>query len=99
MSYKALRSNCIVEVYTGEEKSAGGIITALDNDKFQMAKEEGHVVNLGCDFNFDTEAQDQVKVGDKVVFARYCGKSLGKGPNGKELRVMRDVDLLAKIEE
>lgn len=102
--YRALRTNCIVKVLKVEEKSSGGIIinTQVSAEKENMAREEGIILHFGPDFFLDSKNKDfrsQVREGDKVVFARYGGKSLGKDKDGNELRVMRDIDILAVEED
>lgn len=101
MKYKALQTHCIVRVFKGELKSAGGIIMEV-SEREKTAREEGVVIDMGPDMYVDSPStsQGQVKLGDTVVFARYAGKTLGNDEQGFELRVMNDVDLLAvKIEE
>ena len=94
-----LQTHCIIKVDTKEEKSKGGIVLSLDKSREAMAREEGIVVACGPDMYLDSRSghNDQVRVGDRVAFARYAGKQLGEDNKGCEIRVMNDVDLLAKI--
>jgi chaperonin GroES len=95
--WRALRCNCIIKIKKGEEYSRGGIIMATAGSREDMAREEGVVIDMGPDMFIDSESGDktQVRVGDTVAFARYGGKELGKDSEGNELRIMRDIDLLA----
>jgi chaperonin GroES len=103
MKWRPLRSNCIVEVKKEKETTDGGIYIPKEiREKEDMAREEGIVLAMGPDFFIDSDEgnKDQVKVGDRVAFARYGGKTLGEDGVGRELRIMRDIDILAvKIEE
>ena len=93
-----LQTHCIIKVDTKEEKSKGGIIVNLDKSREAMAREEGIVIACGPDMFIDSRnGANQVRVGDRVAFARYAGKQLGEDSKGCEIRVMNDIDLLAKI--
>lgn len=96
--YRPLRDKLIIKVFVGEEISKGGIVLTTERDKESMAREEGTVLAIGKACFYDTEPED-LKVGDKVAFARYAGKTLGKDENGFEIRTMRDIDILCIIEE
>lgn len=95
--YKPLRDKVIVKVYTGEEKTKGGIIIPGSTQE-QMAKEEGTIIAIGKACFYDTEPED-LKIGDKVAFAKYAGKTLSEESDGTQIRTMRDIDILCVIEE
>jgi len=91
-TYIPLREKVIVKVLN-EEVSAGGIVVVHKD----MEKEEGILLAIGKACFYDTDGED-LKVGDKVAFARYAGKVLDEeGMN--QIRTMRDIDLLCKIED
>jgi co-chaperonin GroES (HSP10) len=96
--WQPLRSNCIVSIKKGEERSSGGIITQLAGSRDDMAREEGTIIALGPDMFIDSAdgSREQVGIGEVVAFARYGGKTLGTDENGNEIRALRDVDLIAK---
>lgn len=79
-----------------EDKTEMGIIlrTKDQNDREQMAQVEGTVVALG-----ETCWKDQpdgipwCKVGDSIVFAKYSGL-VRKGKDGKEYRIINDLDVV-----
>lgn len=77
-----------------EEKSEGGIIVKVAGygDRDQMAQVKGKVISVG-----NTAYADQVEpwaaVGDDVVFAKYSG-TIYKGKDGKEYRVISDLDIV-----
>jgi len=98
VKWHPLRDKVIVKVLKVERMSAGGIaLLETAQEREDMAKEEGVVVAVGQDVFGDTPSsrRDEIKEGDVIAFARYGGKSLGKDEAGNELRVMRDIDILA----
>lgn len=77
-----------------EELSSGGILI-IANEK--MEREEGYIIDLGSAVFYDTEGED-LKPGDRVAFPKYAGKLL-ENVGAEEIRVMRDIDILCKIDE
>jgi chaperonin GroES len=70
------------------EKTAGGIIIP------ETAKEKpvmGKVVAIGT----DEEVKDNLKVGDKVIYARYGGTEITL--DGEDLIILAYGDVLAKV--
>lgn len=92
--YRPLMCKAIVKIVK-DKQSAGGIII-VDTSQEHMAKEEGIILSIGTNC-FDGDENAPV-IGDKVTFARYGGKSLGRDENDDELRVIKDIDVLAIIE-
>ena len=91
--YVPIADTVIVEVTRSETKSQGGIILDV-TVREQMAKSEGKVLSLGKDAFCDSE--DNVKVGDIVLFPRYAGKEIEGFHNGKpEIRAVNDIDIIA----
>ena len=94
-SFKPLGGRVLIEPLEQEEMTAGGIILP------ETAKEkpqEGKVLALG-----PGERDDQgkrialdVKVGDRVLFAKYSGTEVKM--DGKKLLIMRESDLLAIVQ-
>ena len=95
LSFKPLGGRVLIEPLEQEEMTAGGIILP------ETAKEkpqEGKVLAIGPgerDDNGKRIAMD-VKVGDKVLFAKYSGTEVKM--NGKKLLILRESDLLGIIE-
>jgi chaperonin GroES len=95
LSFKPLGGRVLVEPLEQEEMTAGGIILP------ETAKEkpqEGKILAIG-----PGERDDQgkriamdVKVGDKILFAKYSGTEVKM--NGKKLLIMRESDVLGIIE-
>lgn len=92
---RPLHDRVLVERIAAETKTAGGIIIP-DTAKEKPA--EGIIVAVGNgtrDQNGKLIALD-VKVGDKVLFAKWGGNEIKV--NGKELVIMKESDILAVID-
>ncbi|MBI5298126.1 MAG: co-chaperone GroES [Chloroflexi bacterium] len=95
VSFKPLGSRVLVEPIEQEAMTAGGIILP------ETAKEkpqEGKILATGPgdrDEDGKRIALD-VKVGDKVLFAKYSGTEVKM--DGKKLLILRESDLLGIIE-
>jgi|SRR5512138_3829308 chaperonin GroES len=95
LKLKPLGGRVIVEPTEQEEMTAGGIILP------ETAKEkpqEGKIVAAGPgDRNEDGERMElEVKVGDKVLYAKYSGTEVKV--DGKKLLILRESDILAIVE-
>jgi chaperonin GroES len=94
-SFKPLGGRVLIEPIEQEEMTAGGIILP------ETAKEkpqEGKILAVGPgdrDEDGKRIALD-VKVGDKVLFAKYSGTEVKM--DGKKLLILRESDLLGIIE-
>ena len=95
LSLKPLGDRLVVEPIEQEEVTAGGIVLP------ETAKEkpqQGKVLAAGPgarDDDGDRIAMD-VKVGDKVLYAKYSGTEFKM--DGKKLLILRESDILAVIE-
>jgi chaperonin GroES len=95
MKLKPLGGRVIVEPIEQEEITAGGIILP------ETAKEkpqEGKILAAGPgdrDEDGNRIAMD-VKVGDRVLYAKYSGTEVKM--DGKKLLIMRESDILAIVE-
>ena len=95
MNLKPLADRLVVEPIEQEDVTAGGIILP------ETAKEkpqEGNVLAVGPGDRDDKGARVpmDVKVGDKVLFAKYSGTDVKM--DGKKLLIMRESDLLAIVQ-
>src|SRR5512138_2322249 len=95
MKLKPLGGRVIVEPIEQEEITAGGIILP------ETAKEkpqEGKILAAGPgDRNEDGDRiAMEVKVGDKVLYAKYSGTEVKV--DGKKLLILRESDILAIVE-
>jgi chaperonin GroES len=94
LKLKPLGGRVIVEPIEQEEMTAGGIILP------ETAKEkpqEGNVLAVGPGDRDDKgeRVPMEVKVGDKVLFAKYSGTEIKL--EGRKLLIMRESDLLAIV--
>jgi chaperonin GroES len=95
LKLKPLGGRVIVEPIEQEEMTAGGIILP------ETAKEkpqEGKILAAGPgdrDEDGDRIAME-VKVGDKVLYAKYSGTEVKV--DGKKLLILRESDILAVVE-
>jgi chaperonin GroES len=95
LKLKPLGGRVIVEPIEQERMTAGGIILP------ETAKEkpqEGKIMAAGPgDRDDDGERIPmEVKVGDKVLFAKYSGTEVKM--DGKKLLILRESDILAVVE-
>jgi chaperonin GroES len=96
MKLRPLGDRLVVEPIEQEERTAGGIILP------ETAKEkpqEGKVLAAGPgrrDEDGDYIPMD-VKVGDRVLYAKYAGTEVKL--EGKKLLILKESDVLAVVEE
>jgi chaperonin GroES len=89
MKVKPLDDRLLIKPLEPESKTSGGIIIP------DTAKEKpimGEVVAVGS----DEDLQNLIKVGDKVIFAKYGGEEITI--DGKEYRIIQRSDVLAIVE-
>ena len=95
LSLKPLGDRVVVEPIEQEEVTAGGIVLP------ETAKEkpqQGNIVAAGPGARDEDgkRIEMDVKVGDKVLYAKYAGTEFKM--DGKKLLILRESDLLAIIE-
>jgi len=95
LSLKPLGDRVVVEPVEQEDVTAGGIVLP------ETAKEkpqQGNVVAAGPGSRDEDgkHIEMDVKVGDKVLYAKYAGTEFKM--DGKKLLILRESDLLAIIE-
>ena len=94
MAIRPLDDRVLVEPLEAEEKTAGGILLP---DTAKEKPQRGKIIAVGPGKLRDSGDRTalSVKVGDEVLFGRYAGSEIKEG--GKEYKVMRESDILAKI--
>ncbi len=95
VSIKPLGNRVVVEPIEQEDVTARGIVLP---DTAKEKPQQGMVLAAGPgerDDDGDRIAMD-VKVGDKVLFAKYAGTELKL--DGKKLLILRETDLLGIVE-
>ncbi|GIX30673.1 MAG: 10 kDa chaperonin 3 [Porticoccaceae bacterium] len=96
MTIKPLYDRVVVRRIDAEQKSKGGIIIP-DTAKEKPTQGEVIAVGEGALLDDGTLRPLRVKVGDRVLFAKYAGTEIEQGDD--TLLVMRESDILAVIEE
>ncbi len=91
-----LDDRVVVKPKPREERSKGGIIIP---DTAKERPQEGEVVAVGPGRLKEdgTRIPMQVKVGDKVIYAKYAGTEWKH--NDEEYLILRESDIMAKILE
>lgn len=96
MNLKPLGSRVVIEPIEQEEVTAGGIVIP---DTAKEKPQQGVILAVGPGDRDDDGKYIpmDVKVGDKVLFAKYAGTEIKI--DGKKLLILRESDLLAIIEK
>ena len=91
---KPIFDRVVLQVLENQEEVKGGIILpAVAQEKSQIAK----VIAVGTgDLPDGKKVEMQVKVGDKVVYAKYSGTEIEE--NGKKFVIIRQADILAIVD-
>ena len=94
MKLKPLDDRVVVEPLDAEETTAGGIVLP---DAAQEKPQRGKVLAIGPGRLLDSgeRCAVSVKVGDEVLFGKYGGTEIEV--EGKEVKVLRESDILAKV--
>jgi chaperonin GroES len=94
LKIRPLDDRVVVEPLEAEEKTSGGILLP---DTAKEKPQRGRVVAVG-----PGKLQDdgkrlavEVAVGDEVLYGRYAGNEIKI--NNKDVKIMRESDLLAKV--
>ena len=95
MKIRPLDDRIVVEPMEAEEKTAGGIVLP---DTAKEKPQKGKVVAVGDGKLLDDGSRGKlsVKKGDVVLYSKYGGTEIKV--EGKELLIMRESDVLAKVE-
>jgi chaperonin GroES len=91
---RPLDDRVVVESLEAEEKTAGGILLP---DTAKQKPQRGRVLAVGPGKLRDDGKRSPVAVakGDEILFGRYAGNDIEV--DGKELKIMRESDILAKV--
>jgi chaperonin GroES len=94
LTLKPLDDRVVVEPTEAEEKTAGGILLP---DTAKQKPQQGKVIAVGPGKLSDegNRLALAVKIGDTVLYGKYSGSDVEV--NGKELKILRESDLLAKL--
>lgn len=101
MKLTPLEYNVVVEIDPPQEKTSGGIfLPEQTKDRDKLAGDRGTLIAISpMAFNFPDWPEGEAKpiVGNRVLVARYAGVVQDEG--GKVIRVLKDKDIIALIEE
>jgi chaperonin GroES len=91
---RPLEDRVVVEVLEAEGKTAGGILLP---DTAKEKPKQGKVLAVGPGKLRDDGGRSALAVskGDEVLFGRYSGNDIEV--DGRELKIMRESDILAKV--
>lgn len=94
VALKPLGDRVVVRVIEQEEKTRGGIVLP---DTAKEKPQEGEVLAVGPGRILDNgeRVAPEVKVGDRVIFAKYGGTEVEVG--GEEYLILRESDILAVV--
>ncbi|MEZ0367729.1 MAG: co-chaperone GroES [Candidatus Sericytochromatia bacterium] len=93
---KPLGDRVVVKVVEQEEKTSGGILLP-QTAKEKPQEAEVLAVGPGKQLEDGKRAAMEVRVGDRVVFAKYAGTEIKS--HGEELLVISEKDILAIVEK
>ena len=91
---RPLDDRVVVEPTEAEERTAGGIVLP---DSAKEKPQRGTVIAVGPGKLLDSGNRGElsVAVGDVVIYGKYSGSEIEV--NGKEVKILRESDILAKL--
>ncbi|HZY85431.1 MAG TPA: co-chaperone GroES [Gemmataceae bacterium] len=94
LKVRPLDDRVVVEPLEAEEKTAGGILLP---DTAKQKPQRGRVLAVGPGKLTDKgdRAALSVTKGDEVIYGRYSGSDVEV--DGREIKIMRESDILAKV--
>jgi chaperonin GroES len=94
MTLNPLDDRVVVEPLSAEETTAGGIVLP---DSAKEKPQRGTILAVGPGRLLDSGERStlSVKVGDEVLFGKYGGTEIEV--DGKEIKILRESDILAKV--
>lgn len=94
INIRPLDDRIVVETMEAEEKTTGGILLP---DTAKQKPQRGKVLAVGPGKANEEGKRSPVSVvvGDEILFGRYAGNDVEV--NGRELKIMRESDVLAKV--
>lgn len=94
LKVRPLDDRVVVEPLEAEEKTAGGILLP---DSAKQKPQRGRILAVGPGKLRDSGERSALAVakGDEVLYGRYSGNDIEV--DGKDLKIMRESDILAKV--
>lgn len=97
MKIQPLGDRVIIKPLEAESKTKGGIVLP---DTAKEKPQEGEVIAVGKGKVLESGSVQapEVKIGDRVLYAKYSGNEITT-KEGEELLIMREEDILAIIKK
>jgi chaperonin GroES len=94
LKIRPLDDRVVVEPLEAEEKTAGGILLP---DTAKQKPQRGRVLAVGPGKLTDKGERSALAVekGDEVIYGRYSGSDIEV--DGREIKILREGDILAKV--
>lgn len=93
MNLRPLGDRIVIKKVEVEEKTKSGIVLPSSaKEQPQMAE----VLAIGSDITNDEKRKEQIKIGDKVIFAKYAGTEIKV--DGEEVTILKLSEILAVVE-
>ena len=94
LKLRPLDDRVVVEPLEAEEKTTGGILLP---DTAKQKPQRGRVLAVGPGKMRDNGERFtlNVAVGEEVIYGRYAGNEIEV--SGKEIKILRESDILAKV--
>ncbi len=94
LKIRPLDDRVVVEPLEAEDKTAGGILLP---DTAKQKPTRGRVLAIGPGKLRDSGERSALSVvkGDEVIYGRYSGSDIEV--EGKEIKILREGDILAKV--
>jgi chaperonin GroES len=91
---RPLDDRVVVEPREAEERTAGGIVLP---DSAKEKPQRGKVVYVGPGKLLDSGSRGQlsVSIGDEVIYGKYSGTEIEL--DGRDVKILRESDILAKV--
>jgi chaperonin GroES len=91
---RPLDDRVVVEPMEAEERTSGGIVLP---DSAKERPQRGTIVSLGPGKLLDSGNRGtlSVSVGDVVIYGKYSGTDIEV--SGKDVKILRESDILAKV--
>jgi chaperonin GroES len=94
LNLRPLDDRVVVEPQEAEERTAGGIVLP---DTAKERPQRGTIVSVGPGKLLDngTRGALSIGIGDVVIYGKYSGTDIEVA--GKDVKIMREGDILAKV--
>jgi chaperonin GroES len=94
LKIRPLDDRVVVEPLEAEEVTSGGILLP---DSAKQKPQRGRVLSVGPGKLNDSGQRSSLAVakGDEVIYGRYSGNDIEV--DGREIKIMREGDILAKV--